>query len=154
MLIKPNAQLNLDPGSPRRRSISGCKCLLIAAAIALVSAAALFFIGVVTKVVGNLSNLHRALYQNATLEQVSNRASVVQPLINRNDTFDIAATVWLRSKGSREHEVAVKGEGDGTKVQAEVLETPLYSDIVFRGLRLTDKGRFATVNFTLPTEIL
>jgi hypothetical protein len=151
-----NAQLVLDPGfpSPRRRSISGCKCLLILTTVALVSGAGLFFVGFVTKVVDGLSDPHRALFQNASLEKVSNRASVVQPLINHNDTFDIAATVWLRSLRSREHNVIVKGEADASEIQTELLETPLYSDIVFRGVRLTDKSRFATINFTLPTEIL
>lgn len=156
MLIKPDPQLNLDPGSgPRRRSISGCRCLVITAAIVLLSAVVLFFTRIVTNVVTNVSKPHRALYQNASLQEVSNRASVVQPLINRNQKFDIAATVWLRSAGSRNHELPVGGgaeDGETTEAQTEVFETPLYSDIVFRGLRLTDKDVFSAVNFTLPTD--
>ena len=157
MLIKPDPQLTLDPGSPpRRRSISGCKCLLVTFVIVFLSGVALFFTGFVARVVTEISNPHRALYQNASLEEVSNRGSVVQPLINHNQKFDLAATVWLRSPISSGHEVAVGGQGKGeTRIeQAEVLETPLFSDIVFRGLRLTDKSIFSTVNFTLPTEIL
>jgi hypothetical protein len=151
MLIKPDAQLNLNPGPPhRRRSISGCKCLFITAGIVLLPGVMLFFASFVTKVLGNVSNPHRALYQNASLEEVSNRASVVQPLISRDQTFDIAATVWLRSTVSRGHEV-IRREAEG---QEAVPETPLYSDIVFRGLRLTGKTVSNTVDFTLPTDIL
>ena len=157
MLIKQDPQLILDPGSPsRRRSVSGCKCLLITSVIIFLSGVVLFFTGFVSRVVTDISNPHRALYQNASLEEVSNRGSVVQPLINRNQTFDLAATVWLRSTGSRGHEVIMGGQekGETGREQAEVLETPLYSDIVFRGLRLTNKSIFSTINFTLPTDIL
>jgi hypothetical protein len=34
------------------------------------------------------------------------------------------------------------------------LETPIFSDIVFRGLHLTGNYVFTTVNFTLPTDVL
>jgi hypothetical protein len=157
MLIKPDTQLNLDPGSPpRRRPISGCKCLLITAFIIFLSTIIFFLASVAKDVVTNLSNPHRALYQNASLDEVPNRALVVQPLIDRDQTFDIAATVWLRSGESIGHEAAEARETrQGTiETPAEVLESPLYSDIIFRGLHLTDKNVFSIVNFTLPTDIL
>jgi hypothetical protein len=154
MLIKPEVQLSLNPGPPRRRlrSISGCKCLLITAGIVLLPGLLLFFAGFVTKVIANVSHPHRALYQNTSLDEVSNRASVVQPLINGDQAFDIAATVWLRSTGSIGHEIVARRlTTDG---QTDVHETPLYSDIIFRDLRLKRKTVFTTVDFTLPTDIL
>jgi hypothetical protein len=36
----------------------------------------------------------------------------------------------------------------------DVLETPLYSDIAFRGLRLSDKGIGTAIKFRLPTTRL
>ncbi|KAJ7047191.1 hypothetical protein C8F04DRAFT_1062971 [Mycena alexandri] len=42
-------------------------------------------------------------------------------------------------------------EGNNKFRDEEILETPLFSDIVFRGLRLSDKHALATVDFRLPT---
>jgi hypothetical protein len=140
MLIKPDVELNLNlnlGSPPRRRSISGCKCLLITYSIVLCSGVGLFFARFVTKAVANVSNPHRALYQNESLQEVSNRTSVVQLLINRDQTFDIVATVWLRSTRSRGHEVVVGREGEKEEetteghVEVPKLETQLFSDIIF-----------------------
>jgi hypothetical protein len=157
MLIKPDTPLNLNPGPktrPRKSGISGWKCLLITGSIVLLPGIGLLLVGFVSKVVSNVSNPHRALYQNLSLHEVSNRTSVVQPLINHEQTFDIAATVWVRSAGSREHEIIPRGEGEGKSASVDLMETPLYSDIIFRGLHLRRKAALATINFTLPTDIL
>ena len=159
MLIKPDGvQLSLDPGAPRRqRSISGCKCLLITFVIIIFTGVGLSVLGFATHLLAQLLEPHSALYQNATLDGVSSRATVVQPLITRDQTFDIVATVWLRSSETKGHGEPVEGQGvevSETMQAPEVLETPLYSDIAFRGLTLTQKSVFSTINFTLPTAIL
>ena len=164
MSTKTDPHLILNPGPSRRNSISGCKCLLILGAIIVLSTVALSVARFLTSLLTNVGDPFRALFQNASLAEVLNRTSVVQPLINHEQTFDLAATVWLRSAESREHNASTpvkegrndiqEGEGAGGQTEAGVLETPLYSDIVFRGLRFTDKNIFSTINFTMPTDVL
>lgn len=184
---KLEGTLNLDPGTPPRRksSISGCKCLVITVAIIIILVIGLSISIFVLKVVDNVANPHRALYQNTSLEDVKNRTLVVQPLITREQTFDVGVTVWLRATDKVWHgEAAVRealrkkssdqiggtlkknveddseAKGDPPKDEIsqeyddEVPEIALYSDLAFRGIRLTDKHVFATINFTLPTAIL
>ena len=101
-----------------------------------------------------LSHPYRHLYHDVPLKEVSNYASVVQPLVTHNQTFDIAVTVWLRTNELREHAEPV-GEQDLDESQTmEVLETPLFSDIAFRGLTLGQKDVFSVVNFSVPMAIL
>ncbi|KAF5364954.1 hypothetical protein D9758_008110 [Tetrapyrgos nigripes] len=96
------------------------------------------------------------LYQNQTLSEVSNRSLVVQPLISKDQTFDIAVSVWIRATAAEEMEWRA-GQGElytplVFEDDRKLLFRPLYSDIVFRGLRLSDKNKYASVNFTFPTE--
>ena len=87
-------------------------------------------------------------YQHFYHQGVSDYTSVVQPLITHSQTFDIAATIWLRTTESKELAGTIGGQ------DLEVAETPLYSDVVFRGLNLSQKNVFSVVNFSLPTAIL
>lgn len=154
--------LTLNPGAPpRRKSITGCKCLLITAAVLFPISVILFLANIAHGLLQYGSSPHRALYQNATLAEVKNRGSVVQPLISKEQSFDIAATVWLRSAEGVGHAAFTpdkKTGKDNTTVRApsegDVQEIPLFSDIVFRGVRLTDKAVFATINYKLPTSVL
>ncbi|KAJ7302358.1 hypothetical protein DFH08DRAFT_74267 [Mycena albidolilacea] len=86
---------------------------------------------------------HSQVYQNQTLAEVKNRTAVVRPLIDENQLFDIAVSIWTLSVDQREDE---RNDGD-------VAETPLYSDIVFRGVRLADKHLTHTLNYSLPTAV-
>ena len=101
--------------------------------------------------VTSLSHPYQHLYHNA---EVLDYTSVVQPMITHNQTFDIAATVWLRTTESKEHAETVGGQRLGETQAMEVTETPLYSNIVFRGLNLSQKNVFSVVHFSLPTAIL
>ncbi|KAF5364908.1 hypothetical protein D9758_008147 [Tetrapyrgos nigripes] len=104
------------------------------------------------------------LYQNQTLSEVANRSTVIQPLINKDQTFDIAVSVWVRATSTEELEWKNSLDDDtrpdylrwfdayDNRNDHKQLYHPLYSDVVFRGLRLSDKGIYASVNFTLPTE--
>ncbi|KAF5364910.1 hypothetical protein D9758_008145 [Tetrapyrgos nigripes] len=91
---------------------------------------------------------HESLYQNQTLSEVSNRSLVIQPLINKEQTFDVAVSVWVRR--------TIDEELEWKESQRDLFDfefyRPLFSDVVFRGLRLSDKGKYASINFTLPTE--
>jgi len=130
------------------------------------------------------------MYQNQSLSKVSNRSSVVQPLIAKEQTFDIAITVWIRATRTEEEEwrvnqgehidchsdseerlqhlqrlknvglidqkIAISSNFDQNELHGHKhdLYHPLYSDIVFHGLRLSEKGTTTSINFTVPTEKL
>ncbi|KAF9069793.1 hypothetical protein BDP27DRAFT_1447502 [Rhodocollybia butyracea] len=51
-----------------------------------------------------LSNPNRKLYQNQTLDQVTDRSLVVQPLIGEDQYFDIGVTIWARASVEEERE--------------------------------------------------
>lgn len=172
---QPTPNLDLDPGTPTRRPgkhVSGCKCILLTIALLVLSAVGLFLFNLFEGFVADISQPHRALFENVALEDVTNRATVVQPLISREQTFDIAATVWMRKTDRIGHGEVFEMEANRSQVTLlleeaglgeqidplldtdDDLETPIFSEIVFRGLRLTDKYVFTTVNFSLPTAVL
>jgi hypothetical protein len=108
---------------------------------------------------------------------VKNKSSVVQPLISKEQTFDVAVSVWVRGTKKEEKawraiqaifdkagrnpktlrmETGLDEEGLGflNTGDEKMLYHPIFSDIVFRGLRLSDKHVTASVNLTFPTEKL
>ncbi|KAF7363792.1 hypothetical protein MSAN_01037100 [Mycena sanguinolenta] len=112
---------------------------------------------------------HRALYHDA--QSSYGPGDVIRPLITDEDTFDIAVSVWLRAPEDEEAESKRLNVPDvpsdqladldnlwdiwmGLKTpdgrDTYVLEKPLFSDVVFRGLRLSDKHASAKVDFRLP----
>lgn len=112
-------------------------------------------------------NPHKDIYHRVSDQTVVNRSSIVYPLIDKEQTFDIAATVWIRGTELEEQKlqetflVSVEGGDEGAIEKHQLLEqdktwlyTPLYSDIIFRGLRSHHKHVSATVNFSLPTRRL
>jgi hypothetical protein len=96
---------------------------------------------------------HARMYYNTSIDALKpdQRASVVRPLFDHSNEFDIAVTVWLRTEGMHgDDALEAAGEREGIKLT----EKPLFSDIVFHGVGFTDKNVFANVNFTVPTAIL
>ncbi|KAJ7119545.1 hypothetical protein C8R44DRAFT_921775 [Mycena epipterygia] len=85
---------------------------------------------------------HSRVFQNQTLEEVKNRAAVVRPLIDGSQSFDIAVSIWT-----------LPTEENDTERIGDVVETPLHSDIVFRGLRLSDKDKTAVLTYKLPVAV-
>lgn len=189
MPTTPKPDGALDPGAPPRRKSRFLTCTCCCATLAFVGlVTTLLLVGgigltysSIVRFLGNVSNPHRGVFQDVSLGGVADRSLVVQPLVTRDQTFDIAVTVWLRStkvghrevangtvsEKSRDLEVPPSGadrsggQGDGNlnrePVPIEdgvVPETVLYSDIIFREVRLADKDVYTTVNFTLPTAIL
>ncbi|KAJ7028319.1 hypothetical protein C8F04DRAFT_1119685 [Mycena alexandri] len=122
---------------------------------------------------------NRKFFVNETdIGLVSNRSDVVQPLIGANDTFDIAVTVWqvatrheqqeeyrrrremARARNISEEVPDMTSAADKLRVSYDrwynmvtALEKTIFSDIVFRGLRLSDPDTYANVSFQIPTQI-
>lgn len=135
------------------------------------------------KAISSLLMPHGELYHNST--EIATLDSVVRPLIDENQAFDIAVSVWIRAT-EEEEEIHRKNidttsndapEGDslsGTNASQRLgdfdntsfpmddrqlqkehtIETPLFSDVVFRGLHLNDKAVFKKVQFRMPTARL
>ena len=95
---------------------------------------------------------HRALYQD--LRVTHGPEDVVHPLVDADQTFDIVATVWLHTDP---REPATNVTRDGIPVWGDpsaLVETAIFTETVFRSLRLRDKNVKAAVKFQVPTEIL
>ncbi|KAK7028330.1 hypothetical protein R3P38DRAFT_3394488 [Favolaschia claudopus] len=103
-----------------------------------------FFVGIGQHLFEFKNFAHTRIYQNQTLEEVTNRASVVRPLIDESQTFDIAVTVWTLPNEER----------DGERTSDEPIEIPLYSDIAFHGVKLADKHLTTTLQYKLPIAAL
>lgn len=109
------------------------------------------------KAISKLRDPHLNLLANAS----SVDDQVIRPLVNEDQTFDIAVSVWLRARGEEEKiwkdslplNSASEDSADERerRLSEEILEVPLYSDIAFRGLHLSDRHITADVNFRLPT---
>ena len=140
-------ELKLDPGVPaRRKRSSGCKCVSIIMLTSIGSLVALFC-GI------NLVNMYRlkqephaSLLYKTKSGDIVDPAAVIRPLIDEKQTFDIVATVWLRTNDD-----SSSGSAD---VSTLPVEKAIFTGKVFQGLTLKDKGIHTTVNYTVPTEIL
>ncbi|KAJ6491578.1 hypothetical protein DFH09DRAFT_1453217 [Mycena vulgaris] len=132
---------SLNPGDPPRKRSSFCKFLLWLGVIVI----GIFlgtFIVTLGKAFYNFTQFsHSRIFQNQTLAEVKNRAAVVRPLIDEHQSFDIAMSIWSLP-------VAEDDESAG-----DIAETPLYSDIVFRGLRLSDKHKRAVLAYKLSVTV-
>ena len=139
--------LKLDPGIPARRNrSSGCKCVLITILTSFASLA-VFFIGVFL-----VGMIHRGREPHAPLLYKPNSSdpldpgpgAVVRPLIDEKQTFDIVATVWLRTNDSSTE----------STISTLPAQKAIFTAKVFQGLTLKHKSVHTTVNYTVSTEIL
>ncbi|KAF8992165.1 hypothetical protein BDQ17DRAFT_235588 [Cyathus striatus] len=74
-----------------------------------------------------------------TLDEVKDRSTVVRPLIDEGQTFDIFVNVWAR---------------DHTILQNRLpSESLLFSGRAFQNVTLKDKGRIVQASFKVPTYI-
>ncbi|RXW19290.1 hypothetical protein EST38_g6566 [Candolleomyces aberdarensis] len=138
-------KLGLGPGTvpSRKRRISGCKCMLLAVGILIL----LVSIGIarfVSSVLHGVREPHNLLYENKTLAEVKNMSTIVRPLVDRDQRFDIVATVWVRTLDS----------GDNASGQYDWMhgEDHVFSDTVFRGVTLMDEHVHTKVNLSIPLE--
>ncbi|KAG6833304.1 hypothetical protein H0H87_008936 [Tephrocybe sp. NHM501043] len=160
----PKSEGQLDPGpSPRKRN-SGCKCLIFSFCTVLSLSIVTFLVIFVIGVIRNLLMPNMGLYHESRIESIQNRATVVQPLVRRENTFDLAATVWLRTSRDAPHLDGLYASRDGKTSEdadlnytersgQDLQEVPLFSDIIFRRVRMSDKDLHTTVNFTVPTAL-
>lgn len=92
--------LALDPGAPRRKK-SACSCckwtaVVIGLLIILLVCVTVLKFGIAF--LDKVRHPHRALYRNGSLEE----QAVVQPLIDGEQQFDIAISVWLHAPKEEE----------------------------------------------------
>ncbi|KAJ7619340.1 hypothetical protein FB45DRAFT_1095418 [Roridomyces roridus] len=122
----------LDPGAPSRKRGSFLKfCIYTGLTlIGIILSMLLYAWG--SAVWENLSH-SRVYWQD---DQVTDPSSVVRPLVDENQRFDIAVTIWAPF----EHE----------EYLGHTEEKPIYSDIVFRDLRLADKHKSVNLTYKLP----
>ena len=142
-----NNELKLDPGVPTRRNRSlGCQCIIFVILTTLGLVAAIFIALNIGYVFHRMSELPHAalLYKPNSSTDLVDPATVIRPLIDEKQTFDIVATIWLRTSDS----------SSGFAISTLPTEMAIFTGTVFRGLRLKDKDIHATVNYTVPTQIL
>src|ERR1700691_3536071 len=112
----------LDPGtSTRRGSRSWCKCCLWTGFIfiALLGVWMCFIIGsAFYRLISNIRSPHKEYYHNAT--QIPTERLVVRPLIDENQTFDIAVSVWVRVTEAEEE--AYEATKPANSVDVDVVE--------------------------------
>ncbi|KAK7038055.1 hypothetical protein R3P38DRAFT_3262534 [Favolaschia claudopus] len=179
MADKP-LKLDPGPHPRRPRGISLCKCLCWTITIPILCFATWLVGSFVLNLVQEARFPHKSLYHVQSSQSTYDAGEVIQPLIRDEDTFDIAVSVWLRAPeaeeaAARSHippvsttvdapastQVELDGFGkfwvglkmaeDNDRFRDEfVLEKPLFSDVVFRGLRLSDKHASAKVDFRMP----
>ena len=186
LLEKPtpsSPHLHFEPEIHRRKQISGIKFLIGCFLAFAATAATIGLITIANQTFQLVSFSHRYLYQNQTLDAVTNRSLVVQPLIDDDQTFDLVVTIWHQpppeemhakfaaslAKSNRKTAEAASVSLANTTTTAVIREVtisdeesfsidsfaiPVFSDTVFKRLRLRDQHVFAEVNFSIPTEIL
>ncbi|KAF8992166.1 hypothetical protein BDQ17DRAFT_1546592 [Cyathus striatus] len=140
MVSTNQSSLNLNPGGPHRRPVSIWMCYFYTTTIFLLSTLAVLKLADPWRFYKNIRSPHASIYQNATLDKILNRTSVIQPMIDEKQKFDIVASVWVR-------------DGPISEENEAVTEKLLFSDIVFRDVTLKDKGVMNEVNVQVPTAI-
>ncbi|KAJ7917326.1 hypothetical protein B0H13DRAFT_1535135, partial [Mycena leptocephala] len=81
---------------------------------------------------------------------------VVRPLVGLHDRFDIVVSVWQETSGrERMNHFPVLAHGEKRTVDDwdNFFEKAIFSDIVFRGVQLSDTEIHTNISFMIPTEI-
>lgn len=167
MSSKPPTHLQppLDPGIlSKRRSRSFCSlCLIWSSLIFGTFIVFSVIVPLLDKAILQLRDPHFKLLANVSTSD----DRVIRPLVDQDQTFDIAVTVWLRAEEEEEkvwkESLTLENSNSDSdasvverqrRLKEETIEVPLYSDIAFRGLRLSDRHITADVKFRLPTRKL
>lgn len=151
----------LDPGAPSRRPRRSCwslcwtigkiSLLLVVLVIALL--VTIFVGGLILGLIKDVKDPHREKIFDANGTVTS---GIVKPLVGKDQKFDVAVSVWIRAGMEEERtwrESLTEGlDGEEEKREAEykILEKPLFSDVVFRDLSLSDKHRRVDVPLRIP----
>ncbi|KAJ6490488.1 hypothetical protein DFH09DRAFT_374094 [Mycena vulgaris] len=174
-------KLGLNPGpNPRRRkpiSICRCLCWTIGFPLFCFTAGAIIYYG--HGMVEEVRFPHKALYhpgasynpEDVIRPLISEQQTfdiavsvwVRAPEDEQAEYKRLKASVTIEEAAPASSQIDLGGnlgkvwvttslDGDNRMYRNEdILETPLFSDVVFRGLRLSDRHVSATVNFRLPT---
>ncbi|KAJ7119311.1 hypothetical protein C8R43DRAFT_1077079 [Mycena crocata] len=94
----------------------------------------------------------------ATKQREPTSSDVVRPLVGLHDRFDIAVSVWQEtSTRERINLFPVVAHGERSNRTANdwdnFFEKAIFSDVVFRGVKLSDTEIHTNISFTIPTEI-
>lgn len=151
--------LAFDPEiAPKRRRYSLCKGLLYGTI--LIGLILFFLIGLtfISKIIDNTAHPHKRLY--VTSQQNSQLSpAVIKPLVDANQKFDIAVTVWVRDEEPTPFEDLEDGDGSITTHLPNsslplLKEKLLFSDTIFRSITPENKGLVKTIPLEIPTRIL
>jgi hypothetical protein len=134
------------PAPRRKRRVSGCKCL-IATGILISLLLSMGTAKLVSEVYRGVREPHDALYENKTLAEVEDMSTIVRPLVDRNQKFDIVATVWVRTLDAPVDPLCERYEW----MHKEDL---ISSDTVFHGVTLMDEHVHTKVNLSIPLGTL
>ncbi|KAF4622350.1 hypothetical protein D9613_009485 [Agrocybe pediades] len=145
--------LKLDPGPPprsisrRRRGLLYrllCKGLMLLA-LGLLGYGATLLVRLLLFVP------HKEMYHKVNND--TKPEEIVRPLITEDQTFDIVATVWLRDDDIETQEIVGSNAGIEGSRSKVLTERAIFSDAVFRGARMTDRGLKTSVQLQIPTTI-
>jgi hypothetical protein len=84
----------------------------------------------------------------------TNRSDVIQPLLGLDDKFDIAVSIWQETSDVERREHLRDKDRSAAIEWNNFFEKAIFSDVVFRGVHLSDTEMFTNITFTIPTEIL
>lgn len=131
-----------DDNATQRRKGRSCCGWFFSLATALVSLVVILVLAKAGAELYHVASLpHAFMYENKTLEEVQDLQTVVRPLVDEQQKFDIVATVWVPTSKT------VRG-------RSLEEEDHIFSDVIFRGLTLQDKHVHAQVNLSIPLNIL
>jgi hypothetical protein len=139
--------LLLNPGPSERKARSiGTPCLWFTILlIVLVGGTTAYFF--ISKVVYQFQHPHHDLYYQPPAEGGElDLSAAVQPMIKEGDLFDVVASVWIRDDGGKDGTIFMDGE--------ERPERLIFSDTVFRNVRINGKQEFANVALRIPMSHL
>ena len=89
---------------------------------------------------------HDWMYADKMAEEVQDWSTVVRPLVDRNQKFDIAATVWARKPHQYREPY--------NPIWNLPAEEPIFSGVVFRGVTFLDQHVHTKVNLSIPLKTL
>ncbi|KAL1661322.1 hypothetical protein GGF50DRAFT_118076 [Schizophyllum commune] len=175
-VLDPGISRRRRPGSPCK-----CLCYTLAALVAAaVTALGAYVSYLLLSKAASVVDSHRYPYKDLHYNETS-VGEAVRPLIDSNATFDVVLSVWLRAPEEEEAaylennpaeppglEGIANVLGDMLDFQAwtsgnpahnflrktqdsRLLEAPLFSDVVFKDARLSDRGRTTAIPLRIPT---
>ncbi|ESK87380.1 hypothetical protein Moror_11688 [Moniliophthora roreri MCA 2997] len=168
-------QLDPDPEPRRRFSISKFVFFCVVAGLLICYAFATFTASFGLQLLQVfLGEPHPEVYQNQTWQQAlasGHQSEVVRPLIDGEQSYDVLVTVWLRRTEEEKDDMRkemreIRNTLDSYKTEMKwkdyeyndykedlIHEQPIFSDIVFRGLKLRDRDMFVEIPLQIPTQV-